>query len=241
MANPIISRTELAVGAVPMTVNGVVKKTAFLLGLSAFVGFGIFFFTLMGAIAPGMLYMLAIVAVFSAMGIGLLMAFKPHLAKTLSVPYAMIEGVFLGAVSAAAYYKAPSVPLMALSATFITAAVMLTLYTTGIVKVGEKFRSIITSATIAIAIVYFIQLGMSLIFSSSIPGLFGGGLIAIGFSVFVTIVASFNLLLDFDNVERSVSYGVDQEFEWVHSVGILATLVWMYVEMLRLIGYLQND
>ena len=240
MANPIISRTELTTGAVPMTVGGVVKKTAFLLGLTALSAFGIFFGVLFGAIPAGTVSILSIIAIFSAMGLGLLIAFKPHLAKTLAVPYALIEGVFVGAISAFAFFKFPSVPLMALSATFVTAAVMLTLYSTGVIKVTEKFRSIITSACIAIFIVYMIQLGMRLIFGSSIPLLFDGGLLAIGFSVFVTLIASFSLLLDFDNVERSVSWGVDEDFEWVHGIGILATLVWMYIEFTRLIGYLQD-
>lgn len=240
MANPIISRTELVTGAVPMTVNGVVKKTAFLLGLTALSAFGVFFGVLLGAIPAGIVSVLSIVAIFSAMGLGLLIAFKPHLAKTLAVPYALIEGVFVGAISAFAFFKFPTVPLMALSATFVTAAVMLTLYTTGVIKVTEKFRSIIVSATIAIAIVYFIQIIMSFVFGSSIPKLFDGGMLAIGFSVFTTLIASFSLLLDFDNVERSVSWGVDENFEWVHGIGILATLVWMYIEFIRLIGYLQD-
>lgn len=240
MANPIISRTELVTGAVPMTVNGVVKKTAFLLGLSAVTGFALFFFALMSAMSSTVLYALAIVAIFAGMGLGLAIAFKPHLGKTLAVPYAMIEGVLLGAFTASMYRIFPSVPLLALSATFVTAAVMLTLYVTRVIKVTEKFRSIIVSASIAIFIVYMVQLAMSLIFSSSIPLLFDGDLVAIGFSVFVTLIASFSLLLDFDNIEQGVTWGVDKDFEWVYGIGVLATLVWMYIEFLRLISYLQE-
>ncbi len=240
MANPIVSRTELVASANPMTVNGVVQKTAMLLGLSAMTGFGLFFFALFSGISSGALYILAIIAVFAGMGLGLLSAFKPHLAKALAVPYAMVEGVLIGSFSAAMFYKFPSVPLLALSATFVTAAVMLTLYVTGIVKVGQKFRSMVISASIAIGIVYLVQLFMSLIFSSSIPVLFDGGLVAIGFSVFVVLIASFNLLIDFDNVEKSVAWGVDKDFEWVHGVGILSTLVWMYIEFMRLISYFQD-
>lgn len=240
MANPIVSRTELAVGSVAMSVGSVVRKSAFLLALAAVAGFGVFFYALMGGIAPSMLYPLALVGLFAGMGLGLVSAFKPHLAKSLAVPYALCEGVLLGAFSTIMFFKYPSVPLSALSATFITAAVMLTLYVTGIVKVTEKFRSILTSAIIAIGILYLVQLGFRL-FGSSLPLLFDGGLVAIGFSVFVTIIASFSLLLDFDNVEQGVKYGVAKEFEWVYSIGILSTLVWMYIEFLRLIGYLQDD
>ena len=240
MANPIISRTETFAGAVPMTVGGVVKKTAFLLGLSAAVGFGVLLFALISGMSSGMLYALAIMGVFAGMGLGLFTAFKPHLAKVLAVPYVMTEGLVLGAFTAIMYRYFPSVPLLALSATFVTAAVMLTLYVTRIIKVTEKFRSIIVSASIAIFIVYMVQFAMRLIFGSSIPMLFDGGLVAIGFSVFVTLIASFSLLLDFDNIEKGVAFGVDKEFEWVYGIGVLATLVWMYIEFMRLISYLQD-
>lgn len=239
MANPIIKRTELLTSSTPMTTQGVVKKTAFLLGLSGISGFGLFFFALASGLSSGMLYVLALVSMFSAMGLGLLSAFKPHLAKAVSVPYALLEGVLLGSFSTILYRIYPSVPLTALSATFITASIMLALYATGVIKVTEKFRSIVMSAVMAIAILYLVQLGFRL-FGSSLPFLFDGGLIAIGFSVFVIIIASFSLLLDFDNVNQGVTYGVDESFEWTYSMGILSTLVWMYIEFLRLLGYLED-
>lgn len=239
MANPIVSRVEQAVGAIPMTVAGVVKKTAFLLSLSAVSAFGLFFYAMTAQISSSMLYALAIGSMLVGMGLGLLSAFKPNLAKGVAVPYALAEGLLLGGISAIFYRIYPSVPLTALSATFVTAAIMLGLYATGIVKVTQKFRSIITSAVMAIVILYLVQWGFR-IFGSSLPYLFDGGLIAIGFSLFVVVIASFSLLLDFDNVDRGVYYGIDQSFEWVHSMGILSTLVWMYIEFLRLLGYLQD-
>lgn len=239
MANPIVSRTELLAGGAPMTINGVVKKTALLLGISATTAFGLFFFALM-SLSSGALIGLFLVAMLATMGIGLTVAFKPHLAKTLSVPYAALEGVVIGVASAFAYYKAPSIPILALSATFVTAAVMLTLYSTRIIKVTEKFRSMVVSATIAIMIVYVLQWIMSLVFGSTIPYLFDGGMVAIGFSIFTTLIASFFLLIDFKNIEDGAMYGVNQEFEWVYGIGVLATLVWMYIEFLRLLSYLQE-
>ena len=92
----------------------------------------------------------------------------------------------------------PTVPVTAMCATFVTAAVMLGLYRSGLVKVTEKFRSIVTSAVIAIMLVYVAQWVLSLAFGSSLPFLFEGGAIAIGFSLFVIVIASFTLLLDFD-------------------------------------------
>lgn len=240
MANPILSRTELLTSIKPMTAEGVVNKTALLLAASAASGLGLFFYGQAANLSGGILYALALVGVFGGMALGLLSAFKPHLAKTLALPYALTEGLLLGAVSLIAYQKYPSVPLSALSATFITAAVMLTLYRTGVIKVTEKFRTIVTSAVIAIGILYLVQLGFRL-FGSSIPVLFDGGMVAIGFSVFVIIIASLTLVMDFDNVDRGVKFGIGQEYEWVFSIGILSTLVWMYVEFVRLLGYLQDE
>ncbi|WP_199507076.1 MULTISPECIES: Bax inhibitor-1/YccA family membrane protein [unclassified Psychrobacter] len=239
MANPIVSRTELAVGGKPMTVKGVVRKTSMLLGLSAVSGLGFFFYALAAGLSSNFIYMTAIVSMFAGVGLSFLMVFKPHLAKTLAVPYALLEGLFLGGISMIFAAMYPSVPLTALCATFVTAAVMLGLYRSGVIKVTDKFRSIMMSAIFAIMLLYIVQWGFA-IFGSSLPFLFDGGMIAIGFSLFVVVIASFSLLLDFDNIERGVAMGVSDDYEWIFSVGIMATLVWMYVEFLRLLSYLQD-
>lgn len=239
MANPIVSRTELAIGGKPMTVGGVVRKTSMLLGISALSGIGFFFYALSGAVSVNFIYMTAIISMFAAFGLGLLITFKPHMAKSLAGPYAILEGLFLGGISLIFMQMYPTVPLTALCATFTTAAIMLGLYRSGVIKVTEKFRSIIMSAVIAIMLLYLVQWGF-IVFGSSIPFLFDGGAIAIGFSVFVVIIASFSLLLDFDNIDRGVAMGISEEYEWVFSIGILATLVWMYIEFMRLLSYLQD-
>lgn len=239
MANPIVSRTELAIGGKPMTVKGVIQKTAMLLGLTALSGLGFFFYTLFAGLSSQFVYTVAFVSMFVGLGIALWMTFKPHIAKTLAVPYALVEGLFLGGISLVFMRVYPTVPATALCATFVTAALMLGLYRSGLVKVTQKFRSIITSAVLAIMILYLVQWGF-IAFGSSLPFLFDGGMIAIGFSLFVVVIASFSLLLDFDNIEQGVAMGISEDFEWIFSVGILATLVWMYVEFLRLLGYLQD-
>lgn len=240
MANPILSRTKQLTSTNPMTTQGVIQKTALLLGLSSVSGFGLFFYALAANVSSGALMPIFVVAMLATMGLGLAAAFSPHLAKTLAVPYALLEGVLLGSVSAIAYRYYPSVPLTALSATFVTAAVMLGLYATGVVKVTQKMRSIVLSAVIAIMIVYAVQWLLRLVFGSSLPLLFDGGMLAIGFSLFVIVIAAFTLLIDFDNVDKGVFYGADKQFEWLHGMAILSTLVWMYVEFLRLLGYLQD-
>lgn len=240
MSNPIIARTELVASSTPMSVKGVVTKTAFLLSLSAISGFGLFFYALMSNLSSSLLYTFAIGGMIAGVVLGLVSAFKPHLAKAVAVPYALAEGLLLGGISAIFFRIYPSVPLTALSATFVTASIMLGLYATGVVKVTEKFRSVVMSAVFAIMVLYLVQWGFR-IFGSTLPFLFSGGLVAIGFSLFVVVIASLSLLIDFDNVEQGVHYGADERFEWVHSMGILSTLVWMYLEILRLLGYLQDD
>lgn len=240
MANPIIKRTELAVGQQAMTTQGVVRKTTFMLALTAITGIGFFFYAAMSGMSTGLIRMIAFGSMFAAFGLGLFLTFKPQMAKTLAVPYALLEGVFLGGISLFFMSYFPTVPLTALCATFVTAALMLGLYRSGIIKVTQKFRSIMTSAILAIMVLYVIQWIMRLAFGSSIPFLFDGGMIAIGFSIFVVLIASFSLLLDFDGVERGVKMGVSEDYEWIFSVGILASLVWMYVEFMRLLSYLQD-
>ena len=238
MANPIVSRAELAIGGNPMTVKGVIQKTSLLLGLSAITGVGFFFYALMASLSQGFITMAAFGSMIAAFV--LFITFKPQKAKTLAVPYALLEGIFLGGISLFFMRMYPTVPVTAMCATFVTAAVMLGLYRSGLVKVTEKFRSIVTSAVIAIMLVYVAQWVLSLVFGSTLPFLFEGGAIAIGFSLFVIVIASFTLLLDFDNIDRGVAMGISEDYEWLFSIGILATLVWMYIEFMRLLSYLQD-
>lgn len=240
MANPIISRAELTMSSTPMTVNGVVQKTSMLLAISATVGLGFFFYAAMTGLSQGLITMAAFGSMFAAFGLALFITFKPHTAKTLAVPYALLQGIFLGGISLFFARSYPSIPVTAMCATFVTAAVMLGLYRSGLIKVTQKFRSIVTSAIIAIMLVYAVQWVLYLAFGSSLPFLFEGGLIAIGFSLFVIVIASFSLLLNFDSVEQGIAASVSEDYEWLFSIGLLATLVWMYVEFMRLLSYLQD-
>lgn len=239
MANPILSRVELSTSSTPLSVQGVVRKTAFLLSLTALMGLGFFFYGWQTGLSSGFVRMLSLGSLLTAFVLSWVIIAKPHMAKTLAVPYALCEGLFVGAVSLVISRYYPTVALTAVSATFVTAAVMLALYRAGVVKVTEKFRSVLISAMIAISLVYVVQIVLSLL-GSGIPSLFSGGILAIGFSVFVVIIASLSLLLDFDNVEKARALQVSDEYEWVFGVGLVSTLVWMYVEFVRLIGYLQD-
>lgn len=239
MANPIISRTEMAISTKPMSIQGVVKKTSFLLGLSAFTGVAFFLFAAISGLTGGFVYALMLISMLLGVGLSFVIMSKPHLGKKLAVPYAILEGVFIGGISLAVASKFPTVAPTALVATFVTAGVMLALYRANVIRVTEKFRSVMISAMIAISLVYIVQIGFSL-FGSSLPYLFGGGAVSIAFSLLVVVIASLSLLLDFDSIERANAMGVDESYEWVLSIGVLATLVWMYIEFVRLLTNLQE-
>lgn len=240
MSNPIIERAELSTVGNPLTIKGVINKTVLLLAISAIIAVGLFFYAVNTAMNPGLLRTLTFVGFGAGLVLYFIMLFKPHTAKSLAIPYAACEGLLLGGLSGIVYSIFPSVPLTALCATFITAAGMLGLYRSGLIKVTAKFRAIVTSATLAIFILYMVQLFLRFALGSTIPLLFDGGMIAIGFSLFVILIASFNLLLDFDNIEHAAAAGVSDDMEWVLGVGVVATLVWMYIEFLRLLSYLQE-
>lgn len=239
MANPIISRVELEVSGTPLTTQGVVRKTGILLAITAAVALGFFGYGWQTQMSPGFSSIVAMGAIAATFMMGLMFCAKPLMAKSLAMPYAVTEGLFVGAISLRVAYAYPGVAFSALSATFVTAVVMLGLYRSGVIKVTEKFRSIMISAILAIVILYVIQFVMMLM-GTTIPVLFSGGIVAIGFSVLVTIIASLSLLLDFDSIDRAKAAGVSQDYEWVLGVGVLATLVWMYSEFLRLLSYVNN-
>lgn len=239
MANPILSRAELAVSHTPMSIQGVIRKTAFLLGLSALTGIGFFMFAVVANLSSNFIYGATLISILAGFVLGMVVMSKPQLGKTLAIPYAIIEGIVIGAISLSVTTQFPTVAVTAMVATFVTAGVMLALYHANVIKVTQKFRSIMVSAMIAISLVYLVQLMLS-VFGSSIPYLFSGGATAIAFSLLVVVIASFSLLLDFNNVERAYQSGVDKSYEWVLSIGILSTLVWMYIEFIRLLRNLQD-
>ena len=154
------------------------------------------------------------------------------------MPYALLEGIFLGGISVL-YENVSKRASHGYVATFVTAAVMLGYIAQVWLKSLKKFRSIVTSAVIAIMLVYVAQWVLSLAFGSALLFLFEGGAIAIGFSLFVIVIASFTLFIRLLIILiAGVAMGVSEDYEWLFSIGILATLVWMYIEFMRLLSYL---
>jgi uncharacterized YccA/Bax inhibitor family protein len=157
----------------------------------------------------------------------------------LAPVYAILEGMFLGAISALFEAMYPGIVMNAVLGTFGTFLFMLFAYRTGIIKVTDKLRSIIMSATFGIAIMYGLSWILS-IFGIGMPFFHGNGLISIGISIFIIVVAAFNLLLDFDMIERASAMQAPKYMEWFGAFGLLVTLVWLYIEFLRLLSKLRD-
>ncbi len=232
-----------------MTVNGTIAKTALLftlLLLSAAAGWA-------NTGAPDiverngeLVYNYAIptlawVGLFVGVGLVFLLMFKPHLAKFIAPAYAIAQGFFLGALSKMYETFYDGIVVQAAGATIAVFGVMLFLYRARIIKVTERFRTIVVSATIGIMVFYGVCFLIQLFAGSdSVSFLASPSLLGIAFSVFVAGIAAMNLALDFDFIERGSKMGLDKGFEWYGAFGLLVTIVWLYLEMLRLLAKLRS-
>jgi len=169
--------------------------------------------------------------------------FKKEWAAYLTPVYALFEGVFLGAISATynnVFAKsAPGIITQAVLLTFGAVIAMYLLYRFRIIKVTEKLRSVIFTATAGIAIFYLLSIVLRL-FHVDIAFIHEGSLLGIGFSLVVVVIASLNLLLDFDMIEKGVAAGAPKFMEWYGAFGLLVTIVWLYLEILRLLSKLAD-
>jgi uncharacterized YccA/Bax inhibitor family protein len=169
----------------------------------------------------------------------LIAAFKPQYSGYLAPGYALFEGLFIGGISAIFETMYPGIVIQAVGATFVTFAVCLGLYKYKIVKVTEQFKSVVVAATLAIATYYLISWVFSM-FTSFTPVHQGNSIMSIGISVFVIIIAALNLFLDFDSIEKGVQQKMPKYMEWFGAMGLMITLVWLYIEFLRLLSKLSS-
>lgn len=221
-----------------MTVNGSITATGVLLVLlvaSGFVGWLSTDTSLGGVEIPAWTYATAI----GAFVVSIVSIFKPLWSRVLGPLYAVGMGAFVGAISKAYEATYDGIVFQAVASTVGVLAVMLFLYATRIVQVTDKMRMIVACATGAIALVYVFNLVLRL-FGSEMPFLHDTGALGIGISVVIVVVASMNLLLDFDFIERGANARAPKAMEWYAGFGLLITLVWLYLELLRLLSKLQR-
>lgn len=169
----------------------------------------------------------------------LIATFRPQSSGFLAPGYAIFEGLFIGGVSAIFELMYPGIVIQAVSCTFVTFMVCFGLYKYGIVKVNDKFRSVVIAATLAIGTYYLISWLLAM-FAGFQPVHYGNSMASIGISAIVIVVAALNLFLDFDQIERGVQNKLPKYMEWYGAMGLMITLVWLYIEFLRLLSKLQK-
>ena len=171
--------------------------------------------------------------------IALITAFKPTWAPATSPVYALAEGVFLGGLSAVVEMHYPGIAFQAVCLTFGTLFSLLIVYRAGWIRATENFKLGVAAATGGIFMIYVVSWILRF-FGMGIPFIHDAGPIGIGFSVFVVIIAALNLVLDFDFIEHGVERGAPKHMEWYAAFGLLVTLVWLYIEILRLLMKLNS-
>lgn len=235
LGDKVLDRDYVTINEGTMTVSGAINKTLIFLAIlmgSAFFGYSLM---LSGSFPLGAMY----AGIFIAVGLAFFAYFKPEYIMYIGSAYCVVEGAVVGALSAFYSILFPGIILQALVLTGAVMAGMLFLYKAKIIKVTEKFKSVIIMATAGIAIFYFIALIVGM-FGISIPLLHSNGPMGIGFSVLVTVLAALNLLLDFDFIEKGASRGLPKHMEWYGAFGLIITLVWLYLEILRLLSKLRD-
>lgn len=166
---------------------------------------------------------------------GLVTAFKPTWAYITAPLYAMAEGFVVGGISALFELRYPGIVVQAVALTLAVAFGMLILYRTGIVKVTDRFRRMLFAATFGIVIFYGLTMLVSL-FGVDTTMVYGHTPLSIGISLFIVAIAAFNLVLDFDMISQQSQQGAPRYMEWYGAFALMVTLIWLYLEILRLLG-----
>lgn len=238
------SGTVVSRDAGAMTLNGTVNKTGILLLLSVLTAAFAWTQSVVNGpdgtamVAPGV----TIYALGGAIGgfiLAMVTVFKKTWSPVTAPLYALVEGFFLGAISAVFELKYPGIVFQAVVLTFGTLGALLAAYRSGLIRATENFKLGVVAATGGIALVYLVSMGLRL-FGKDIPLIHESGLVGIGFSLFVVVIAALNLVLDFDFIESGVEAGAPKYMEWYGAFGLMVTLVWLYIEFLRLLAKLQS-
>ena len=224
-----------------MTINGTVNKTGLMLLLVVLTGAFSWHqtFGADGAVNPSIgLYVWG--GALSGFVIALATIFKKTWAPVTAPLYAIAQGFFLGAISAMYEARFNGIVMQAVLLTFGTLFALLFAYRSGLIKATENFKLGVVAATGGIALLYLVQIGLGLFGFKGMSFIHESSLIGIAFSGFVVVIAALNLVLDFDFIENGVEQGAPKYMEWYAAFGLLVTLVWLYLEILRLLSKLQS-
>lgn len=172
--------------------------------------------------------------------VAMVTVFKKEWSPVTAPLYALLEGLVLGGLSAMFDLRYPGIAIQAVGLTFGTLLALLLAYSSGMIRVTRKFTLGIVAATGGIMLFYFLQMILGFFHVPFLSSVNGAGPIGIGFSLIVVVIAALNLVLDFDFIERGVNYGAPKYMEWYGAFGIMVTLVWLYLEMLRLLAKMRS-
>ncbi|AMR05874.1 MULTISPECIES: Bax inhibitor-1/YccA family protein [Bacillus cereus group] len=239
-SNPMLKKDkfhEEKTNASTMTIGGTIGKTFIMLILLLAASVYSYLQMMQGSMKTSVLIGVAIVNIVVAF----LAIFIPRISPICAPIYAVVKGIVLGSISA--YYTMRFGNSILLTAVLLTISIlfaMLVLYATRMIKVTEKFRTVLTAATLGILIMYLIVFLLNT-FVLTVPYIHQGGTISIIISTVVIVVAALNLLLDFDSIENGARSGAAKHMEWYSAIGLMMTLVWLYLEILRFVSYFMKN
>jgi len=239
--NPVLKESaftgQLATGQ-SMTIQGTVNKTGLL--LLCVVVTSAYTWGLGRSQSPEAAYPWMLGGAIGGFIMALVTIFKKEWSPLTAPLYALLEGLFLGGISILFERSYPGIAVRAVALTFATLLVLLLAYKTGIIRATRGFKLGVLVATGAIAVVYLISMVASIFFHTQFAFLYSSSPLSIGISLFVVGIAALNLILDFDMIESAAKMGAPRYMEWYGAFGLMVTLIWLYTEILRLLGKVQR-
>jgi uncharacterized YccA/Bax inhibitor family protein len=237
-SNPALSSkiftSDASYSGQSMTIDGTVNKSLFLLACILLTAS----YSWSNMESP-LTSTLMMVGVFGGLIVALITVFKKEWSPYTAPTYALLKGFFLGGISAFLEASFPGIVIQAVALTFGTFFCLLLAYKSGYIKATENFKLGIVAATGAVALIYFVTMILGF-FGMNVPYIHDNGIIGIGFSLVVVVIAALNLVLDFDFIEQGAESRAPKYMEWYAAFGLMVTLVWLYIEILRLLAKLNS-
>ena len=221
-----------------MTLTGVINRSILLLLLVTGTAAGVWAYSIAH---PTAIYPMAMTGAIGGFVVGIATSFKRNWAPFTAPVYAVLEGLFIGGISLVMEQRFPGLVLQAVLLTFGVMFALLAAYQSRIIRPSQTFKSVIVGATFGIVVVYLVSMVLQLFFHTGIPLINDSGPIGITFSLVVVGIAALNLVLDFDFIENGVAYGAPKWMEWYAAFGLTVTLVWLYIEILRLLAKMRRN
>ncbi len=224
--------------ALAMTLQGTVNKTGIsliLVALSAAYTWNLY----RTSSDPAEVFPFILGGTLGGFVVALVTVFKKNWAVVTAPVYCVLEGLLLGGLSAIFEARYHGIAIQAVSLTFGTLFCLLLAYSSGLIKPSENFKLGVAAATGGVALLYLATIGLHF-FGVGIPYIYENGLIGIAFSLFVVVLAALNLVLDFDFIENGVAAGAPKYMEWYAAFGLMVTLIWLYLEIIRLLAKLRS-